>query len=136
MCSHLTCKVANKCVNVRERVEVAEWNKRWFPRFPFCPVSRQCPWKKTLIEKKNIRMSNFVLLKWRHFKHKAKFEKNGLFSLGLKYVIFDIFFKRRCKESFEDLEFNSNWKFQTRAALFHKMAALKFFLLNYTKVPF
>ena len=50
--------------------------------------------------KKNIRMLNFVLLK--------TFEKIGLFSLGLKYVIFDIVLKRRCKESFEDLEFNSN----------------------------
>ena len=36
--SHLTCKVANKCLNVRERVEVAEWNKRWSPPFPGCPV--------------------------------------------------------------------------------------------------
>ena len=25
--SHLTCKVANKCLNVRKRVEVVEWNK-------------------------------------------------------------------------------------------------------------
>ena len=50
--SHLTCKVANKCLNVRERVEVVEWNKRRSPPFPYCPVSRQCPWKKTLIEKK------------------------------------------------------------------------------------
>ena len=25
--SHLTCKVANKCLNVRERVEVVEWKK-------------------------------------------------------------------------------------------------------------
>ena len=25
--SHLTCKVTNKCLNVRERVEVVEWNK-------------------------------------------------------------------------------------------------------------
>ena len=51
--SHLTCKVANKCLNIRERVEVVEWNKRWSPPFPCCPVSRQCLWKKTLIEKKN-----------------------------------------------------------------------------------
>ena len=28
--SHLTCKVANKCLNVRERVEVVEWNKMVF----------------------------------------------------------------------------------------------------------
>ena len=25
---------------------------RWYPPFPCCPVSHQCPWKKTLIEKK------------------------------------------------------------------------------------
>ena len=41
--SHLTCKVANKCLNVRERVEVVEWNKKWSLPFPCCPVSRQCP---------------------------------------------------------------------------------------------
>ena len=29
--SHFTCKVANKCLNVRERMEVVEWNKRWSP---------------------------------------------------------------------------------------------------------
>ena len=44
-----------------------------------------------------------------------------------KIVIFDIFLKRLCKESFENLEFNSNWNCQTRAALFYKMAALKIF---------
>ena len=68
-----------------------------------------------------------MILKWRHFEHKAKFEKNGLFSLGTKKVFLTYFFKRLRKESFEDLEFNSNWKFQTRAALSHKMAALKNF---------
>ena len=41
------------CVNIHERVEVVEWNKRWSPPFPFGPVSRQYPSKKTLIEKKN-----------------------------------------------------------------------------------
>ena len=41
--SHLTCKVANNCLNVCERVEVVERNKRWSPFFPCCPVSRQCP---------------------------------------------------------------------------------------------
>ena len=45
-------KNANKCLNVRERVEVVKWNKRWSPPFPCCPVSRQCPWKKILTEKK------------------------------------------------------------------------------------
>ena len=78
------------------------------PSLPLLSCESSVSVKENPDRKKNIRMSNFVLLKWRHFKHKAKFEKNGLFSLGLKYVIFDIFFKRRCKESFEDLEFNSN----------------------------
>ena len=32
--------------------------------------------------------------------------------LWSKIVIFDMFFKRLCKESFEGLEFNNNWKFQ------------------------
>ena len=37
---------------------------------------------------------------------------------------FDIFFKRLHEESFEDLQINSNWKFQTRTTISHKMAAL------------
>ena len=32
--SHLTCKVANKCLNVRERLEVVEWKKM----VPFLPL--------------------------------------------------------------------------------------------------
>ena len=32
--SHLACKVANICQNVREWMEVAVWNKRWFLPFP------------------------------------------------------------------------------------------------------
>ena len=43
---------AHRCLNVCERVEVVEWNKKRSPPFPCCPVSCQCPWKKTLIEKK------------------------------------------------------------------------------------
>ena len=50
--SHLTCKAANKCLNVREWVEVVECNKRWSPPFPCCPVNRLCLWKKTPTEKK------------------------------------------------------------------------------------
>ena len=46
--SHIACKVAYKCLNVCERVEVVERNKKWSPLFPCCPVSHQCPWKKTL----------------------------------------------------------------------------------------
>ena len=29
--------------DIFERVEVVEWNKRWSPPFPYCPVSCQCP---------------------------------------------------------------------------------------------
>ena len=38
--SHLTCKVANKCLNVRERVEVVEW-KKMVPSLPLlsCELS-------------------------------------------------------------------------------------------------
>ena len=53
-------------------------------------------------------MSNLVILKWRLFEHKEKFEKNGLFYLGRNLGIFDILFKRLGEEKFEDLEFNSN----------------------------
>ena len=35
--SHPTCNVAIKCLNFRERVEVAERNKTWF-----YPVNTQC----------------------------------------------------------------------------------------------
>ena len=48
--NHLTCKAATKCLNICERVEVREWNKRWSPLFPCRLVSRQCLRKKTLIE--------------------------------------------------------------------------------------
>ena len=40
--SHLTCKVAHKCLNVREWVEVVEWNRKRSPPFPCCPVNCQC----------------------------------------------------------------------------------------------
>ena len=33
-------------------MEVVEWNKKWSPPFPYCPVSLQYPWKKTLVGKK------------------------------------------------------------------------------------
>ena len=44
-------------LKICERVEVVEWNKRWSSPFPCCPVSCQCPWKKTLIEKKKRKRS-------------------------------------------------------------------------------
>ena len=40
--SHRTCKVAKKCLNVHEWVEVIEWNKRWSLPFLYCPVDCQC----------------------------------------------------------------------------------------------
>ena len=64
--SHLTCKVANKCLNVREWVEKVEWNKRRFPPSPCCPVSHQCPSKKTMIEKKKCSVS--ILQLCSHYK--------------------------------------------------------------------
>ena len=48
-------------------------------------------------------MSDLVILKWRPFEHNAKFEKKPLL-LRFEKGIFDIFFKRLCEESFEDLQ--------------------------------
>ena len=59
-----------KCLNVRERVEVVEWNKKWSSPFPCCLMSRQCPWKKTLTEKKIILIESvnggMVVIKWKN----------------------------------------------------------------------
>ena len=49
---HLTCKVSHKCLNIRERVEVTEWNKTGSPNFSYCTASCRYMLKKTLIEKK------------------------------------------------------------------------------------
>ena len=51
-------------------------------------------------------MSNLVILNWRPFEHKAKFEKKATFI----YVRNRYFFY---EESFEDLQMNSDSKFQT-----------------------
>ena len=32
--SHLVCKVAHKCLDIRGRAEVAEWNKKMVPSLP------------------------------------------------------------------------------------------------------
>ena len=73
--SHLTCKVANKCVNVRERVEVVEWNKRLSPPpLPLLSCESPVSVKKTLIEKndlKNMLINGkllFLKLLWLLFK--------------------------------------------------------------------
>ena len=92
--SRFTCKVANRCVNVRERVEVIEWNKRWSPPFPCCPVSRQCPWKKTLIEKKRHIM--VLLPKCSYFKKISA----GIFILFLVYSISIKYIDLKCKQSY------------------------------------
>ena len=51
-----------------------------------------------------------------------------------KIGIFGMVFKRLCKESFEDIEFNITWEFQTCAALSHKNVAHKSFS-EITQVP-
>ena len=50
--------------NKRRVVEWNEWNKRRSPPFPCCPVNRQCPWKKTLIEKKKKDNSDNRTILW------------------------------------------------------------------------
>ena len=56
----------------------------------------------------NIKTSSRVILRWRHSEHKAKFEKNGLFSLGPKQV-FLIYFLKDCPKKF--------WKIQNSIAV-------------------
>ena len=55
----------------------------------------------------NVRTSNFVVLEWRPFEYKPRFEKKPLL-IRSKISIFDIFFKRQYEQSFEDLQINSN----------------------------
>ena len=80
-------------------------------------------------------MSNHVILKWRAFEFKVKFEKRPLLFRS-EIGIFDIFCNSLYEESFEDLQINGNWKFHTPATLSHKIVALKSFYWNYTKVLF
>ena len=62
--SHLTCRDANKCLNVRERVEVLEWNKRWSPSFPYCPVTsvsvKEIPDRKKVTINENVCFTDYT----------------------------------------------------------------------------
>ena len=68
-------KVANKCVNVRERMEVLKWNKRWSSSYPSPPpppsplppllaFESSVSLKKTLIARKTCKVSSSFLT-WR-----------------------------------------------------------------------
>ena len=63
--SHLTCKVANKFLNVRGRVEVVERNKRWSPPFPavlwIVSVCEENPDRKKKKKNKSL-MENIIFL--------------------------------------------------------------------------
>ena len=69
----------------------------------------------------NIKMSKLVILKSKNIRENLK-KRPLLFRSEIG--IFDMFFKRLHEVSFEDLQLNSNWKFQTRATMSHKMASL------------
>ena len=62
---------------------------------------------------------NLVILNWRFF------------DLRSEIGIFDIFFKRLHEEGFEDLQINSNWKFQTRNNISHKWQPFQVFAKLY-----
>ena len=53
-------------------------------------------------------MLDLAIQNWRHFKNKAKFEKEWPLFFRSKIGIFNIFLKRPCEERLEDLKFNSN----------------------------
>ena len=64
-------------------------------------------------------MSNLVILKSLLLEYKAKFEKKASlfrFEIG----VLGIFLKRLRERSFEDLQINSNWKFQTHTTIKHQ----------------
>ena len=70
----------------------------------------------------NIRMSNFVILKWWTFEYKTKFEKRSLLFISETFLRYS--FKRLYEGSFENLQINSNGKSQTRTTMSHNFATL------------
>ena len=50
--SHLVCKVAHKCLDIRGRSELAEWNKKMVPSLPSLTNESLVSMKENLIEKK------------------------------------------------------------------------------------
>ena len=53
-------------------------------------------------------MSKRFVLKWQPLEYKATYEKKKRPLFRLEIGIFDIFFRRLQKESFENLQINSN----------------------------
>ena len=53
----------------------------------------------------DIRISDLMILKWQPFEYNAKFEKRPLLFRS-KEGIFNIFLKRMCEESLDDLQTN------------------------------
>ena len=88
--SYLICKVANKFLNVRERLEVVKWNKRWSPPFPCSLVNLQCLWKKTLTEKVNNKKSHLPQSSW----PKVNFRDDSRNIFGLFFSFFQTLFKK------------------------------------------
>ena len=72
-----------------------------------------------------LQMLGFVILKWRPFEYKAEFSKNASF-IWVQNGYFWYIFKKTIRRKFWKftIVINSNWKFQTRATISHKMAAL------------
>ena len=110
--SHLTCKVANKCLNNREWVEVVEWNKRWSPPFPCCPVSRQCLWKKPWQKKK---CKNLVKIFFKNCKASGKMISCITFATALSSFLFSRFsLMIRAKSHVFPVIFAQLWSHLTR----------------------
>ena len=72
--NHLTCKVENKCLNVRERVEVVEWNKM-VPSLPLlsCELSVSVKKNPDRKKKKYVRQILFFNLQsWTKYLQQGK----------------------------------------------------------------
>ena len=56
--NHLTCKDTNKYLNVREQVEVVQWNKKWSLPHPLLSCESSVPVKENPDRKKKISKNN------------------------------------------------------------------------------
>ena len=124
-CSHLRWKVANKCLNNRERVKVIERNKGWSPPFPCCLVKYKCVWKKILIEKNMIVATNVKKFYWIE-----------CFWFSLTQVFIDAFTKRIIDSLFQPLT-RTDWiRYEASKSLFPQKWQTSYFFIFVSSIGY
>ena len=123
--SHLRWKVANKCLNNRERVKVIERNKGWSPPFPCCLVKYKCVWKKILIEKNMIMATNVKKFYWIE-----------CFWFSLTQVFIDAFTKRIIDSLFQPLT-RTDWiRYEASKSLFPQKWQTSYFFIFVSSIGY